>query len=98
MTVGSRVLESWRATQNNVTRSSAQAEQVAAVKVCGASIGITPLANDWGIELCGRVHIDSSAATGVAPRWGNRKLLLCAWRSFVGILAHAESFMLTKTY
>ena len=72
--LGSHLLKSWSATQKNVTLSSAEAELVAAVKVCGECIGITQLANDWGIEICGRVHIDSSAAIGVANRRGNGKL------------------------
>ena len=72
--LGSHLLKSWSATQKNVTLSSAEAELVAAVKVCGECIGITQLADDWGIELRGRIYIDSSAAIGVANRWGNGKL------------------------
>ena len=72
--LGSHLLKSWSASQKNVTLSSAEAELVAAVKVCGECIGITQLATDWGIELCARVHIDSSAATGVANRRSNGKL------------------------
>ena len=71
---GSHEPKSWSATQKNVTLSSAEAELVAAVGVCGGCIGITQLAIDWGIKLRGRVHIDSSAAIGVAHRRGNGKL------------------------
>ena len=72
--LGSHLLKSWSATQKNVTLSSAEAELVVTVKVCGECIGITQLASDWGIKLRGRVHIDSSAAIGLAHRRCNGKL------------------------
>ena len=51
--LGSHLLKSWSATQENVTLSSAEAELVAAVKVCGECIGITQLANDWASSYVG---------------------------------------------
>ena len=60
--------------KKKVTLSCAEAELVAAVKGCGECIGITQLADDWSIELCGTVHVDSLAVVGVANRRGNGKL------------------------
>ena len=37
-------------------------------------IGITQLAEDWGMSLTGKIYVDSSAAIGVAQRRGNGKL------------------------
>ena len=64
--LGSHLLKSWSATHKIVTLSSAEADLVAAVKVCGECIGITQLANDWGIELCGE---------------GAHRLFCCDWCS-----------------
>ena len=72
--IENHMLKSWSSTQRNVTLSSAEAELVAAVKLCGESIGLTLLAADWGIPLVGHVHVDSSAAIGIANRKGNGKL------------------------
>ena len=81
---GSLLLKSWSAIQKNVTLSSAEAEQVATVKVCRECIGITQLPNDWGIELCGRVHIDSSEPPG------QREASPCARGNFVDTGALGE--------
>ena len=66
------MLKSWGSTQRNVTLSSAQAELVAAVKLCGESIGLTQLAADWNIPSVG--HVDTPAAIEIANRKGNGKL------------------------
>ena len=58
----------------NVKLSCAEADLVAAITACGRTIRIAPLADDWSIELVGRVHVDSSAAIGVAHRRGDGKL------------------------
>ena len=65
---------SWASTQKNITLSSAEAELVAAVKMSTELIGMTQLADDWGIQIKGKVHIDSSAAIGVVQRQGCGKL------------------------
>ena len=45
------MLKSWSSTQRNVTLSGAEAELLAAVKLCGECIGLTQLAADWSIPL-----------------------------------------------
>ena len=57
-----------------MTLSSAEAELVAAVKLCGECIGLTQLAADWRKPSVGHVHVDSPAAIGIANRKGNGKL------------------------
>ena len=71
---GKHLIKSWSATQKCITLSSGEAELVAAVKMSTEIIGITQLAEDWGMSLRGRVHVDSSAAIGAANRRGNGKL------------------------
>ena len=67
---GGHALKSWASTQKNITLSSAEAELVASVKISTEPIGMTQLAADWGSQLKGKVHIDSSAAIGVIQRQG----------------------------
>ena len=50
----------------NITLSSGEAELVAAVKMGTELIGITQLAEDWGLQTSGKIYVDSSAAIGVA--------------------------------
>ena len=45
-----------------------------AVKVCTEILGITQLPYDWGMEVSGKVMVDSCAAIGVAHRRGNGKV------------------------
>ena len=72
--IGNHVIKTWSSTQKSVTLSSGEAELIAAVKTCAELIGISQLARDWGMELAGKVYVDSSAAIGVAHRRGNGKL------------------------
>ena len=72
--IGQHLVKLWSTTQKSITLSSAEAELVAAVKMGAELIGATQLAKDWGIELHGRVHVDSTAAIAVAERKGNGKL------------------------
>ena len=74
MLIGGHAIKSWSSTQRSITLSSAEAELVAAVKMCSELIGLTQLAADWGLQLQGRVHVDSSAAIAVAERKGNGRL------------------------
>ena len=74
MMVGGHTIKSWSSTQRSITLSSAEAELVAAVKMSSELIGATQLAEDWGMHMKGRVHVDSSAAIAVAERKGNGKL------------------------
>ena len=71
---GSHVLKTWSTTQPTIALSSAEAELIAAVR--GAAEGLTALTlcTDFGRECKLRVHLDSSAAVGVARRRGVGKI------------------------
>ena len=69
--IGGHVIKTWSSTQKSITLSSAEAERVAAVKMSTELIGITQLAHDWGMEVEGRLYVDSEAAIGVVNRRGN---------------------------
>ena len=72
--LGKHLVKSWASTQRNITLSSAEAELVAAVKASAEAIGLAQLLFDWGKDLSARIHVDSSAAIGVANRKGNGKM------------------------
>ena len=38
------------------------------------TIGMVQLAADWGLDMKGKIHVDSSAAIGIAHGRGNGKL------------------------
>ena len=67
------------------------------MKLCGESIGLTLLAAVWGIPLVGHVHVDSSAAIGIANRKGNGKLRhVKVGTLWVQHLAEEEEIILRK--
>ena len=72
--IGNHLIKSWSSTQMNITLSSAEAELVVSVKVCGGTIGLVQLAADWRLDMKWKTHVDSSAAIGLAHRRGNGKL------------------------
>ena len=72
--VGGHLVKSWSSTQQSGTLSSAEAELVAAVKMAAELIGLSQLAHDWGREVKGRLHVDSTAAIGICKRSGNGKM------------------------
>ena len=47
---------------------------MAVVKMSCELIGMMQLAHEWGLELGGRVYVDSSAALGIVKRRGNGKM------------------------
>ena len=71
---GSHCIRSWCSTQKFVTLSSAEAELMAAVRATTEAIGITQLADSWGVRAAASVLVDSSAALAVVGRKGNGKL------------------------
>ena len=72
--VGSHFVKSWSSTQKSITLSSGEAELVAAVKLAGELIGLTQLYQHRGVEVQGKIWVDSSAAIGTIQRRGNGKL------------------------
>ena len=74
MMIGGHCINTCSSTQKNVTLSSGEAELVAAVKMSAEVIGMIQMAEDWGVQLEGRILTDSSAALAVVRRKGNGKL------------------------
>ena len=71
---GGHFLKSWASTQKNITLSSGEAELVAAVKASTEAIGICQLSKDWGYDVEGNIHVDSTAALGMVNRKGCGKM------------------------
>lgn len=72
--VGSHFIKGWSRTQNSITVSSAEAEEVAMCKLTAELLGVTNILKEWGEQKRGVVYGDSSAALAVAKRKGSGKL------------------------
>ena len=72
--IGSHCIRTYSVTQKVVTLSSAEAELMAMVKATTEAIGLSQLAQTWGLSLKASVFVDSSAALAIAHRKGNGKL------------------------
>jgi len=68
--LGIHTLKTWATTQATVALSSAEAEYYGLVKGSCQLLGLLSLLQDFGIKCMGRIHIDSSAAKGIASRTG----------------------------
>ena len=67
---GSACLKSYPKTQATIAQSSAESELIAVVRAACEGLGMIALADDFGIELQVRLHIDASAALGILQRQG----------------------------
>ena len=67
---GQHLIRSLSRTQSNIALSSAEAELYA--MTCGASegLGAKAMCSDFGVDMCVYLHVDASAAIGVAQRKG----------------------------
>ena len=65
---GSSVLKSYSKTQGTIAQSSAESELFAVVKSACEAIGTVSLADDFGITLRVRLHVDAAAALGILER------------------------------
>ena len=72
--LGTHCLRGYSVTQKFVTLSSGEAELMAMVKATAEAIGLTQLAESWGIRLEAAIFADSSAALAVTNRRGCGKL------------------------
>ena len=55
-------------TQGTIAQSSAESELIAVVEVACEAISTVSLADDLGIELRVRLHVDAAAALGILER------------------------------
>ena len=63
-------MKSYSKTQGTIAQSSAESELIAVVKAACEAIGSVALADDLGIKLRVRLHIDAAAALGILERQG----------------------------
>ena len=71
---GGHCLRTYSVTQKHITLSSGEAELMALVRAASEAIGLTQLAEGWGMSLEAHVFADSSAALAVTCRKGCGKL------------------------
>ena len=71
---GKHVLKTWSSTKAMVALSSAEAELYALVKGAAQTLGIMAMPRDLGLDLCGRIFSDASAALAIIQRQGLGKL------------------------
>ena len=72
--LGSHLIRAWAKTQATIALSSAEAELFGAVKCGCETLGIAALLNDLGQTVRLRMHMDASAALGIAQRRGVGKV------------------------
>ena len=63
-------MRSYSKTQATIAQSSAESELIAVVRAACEGLGMISLADDFGIELKIRLHVDASAALGILQRQG----------------------------
>jgi hypothetical protein len=71
---GGHAIKTWSTTQAVISLSSAESEYYGLVKGACQLLGVMALLKDFGITVQGRIHIDSSAAKGIASRTGLGKV------------------------
>ena len=59
---GGCCVKSYSKTQNTVAQSSAESELIAIVRASIEAIGLISLAEDLGIDIGARIHVDASSA------------------------------------
>ena len=74
MTLGQHTLKTWATSQSVIALSSGEAELYALTKGASQTLGVMSLGLDFGLELEGTLHTDSTAAIGMAYRAGLGKV------------------------
>ena len=72
--LGAHALKTWSTTQQIIALSSGEAELYALTKAGSQTLGIMAMARDFGMELEGTLHTDSTAAIGMTYRVGLGKV------------------------
>ena len=68
--LGSSIVKSWSSTQRVTALSSAEAELYAICKTASQLLSVLAISRDFGLDLKGEIHTDSTAAMGIAYRQG----------------------------
>ena len=72
--LGKRCLKSWSVNQGYIALSSGEAEYYGAVRGASQGIGLKAMLQDLGVTVGVKLHIDASAAIGIAMRRGMGKV------------------------
>ena len=72
--LGTHTLRTYSKTQSNIALSSAESELYAMVKAASEGLGIMTMIQEFGKEVKLVMHVDASAALGIAQREGLGKL------------------------
>ena len=67
---GGHLLKSYARTQSTIALSSGEAELYAMTMACSEALGLVAMARDFGEAMRPVVHVDASAAIGIAQRKG----------------------------
>ena len=70
--LGSHCVRSWSKTQNTIAQSSAESELIAIVKAASEALDMMSLAEDLGMQVRTRLHVDASAALGILEQRGRQ--------------------------
>ena len=71
---GQHMIRSFSKTQSTVALSSAEAELYAMTSACSEALGLQLMAREFGREVELMIHVDASAAIGIAQRKGLGKI------------------------
>ena len=72
--LGKHCLKSWSVNQGYIALSSGEAEYYGAVRGASQGIGLKAMLQDLGVTVGVKLHIDASAAIGIAMRRGMGKV------------------------
>ena len=72
--VGSHLIKCWAKTQATIAKSSAESELYGIVRASCEALGFVSLAEDMGVEMKTRLHMDATAAQGIIDRQGLSKV------------------------
>ena len=67
-------MKSYSRTQSNIALSSGEAELYATVTAASEGLGLTAMAADFGMQIRANIHVDATAANGIAERKGLGKV------------------------
>ena len=72
--VGRHLIKAYARTQSNIALSSAEAELYAIVTAASEAIGLKTMIKDYGGDATPYIHVDATAAIGIAQRKGLGKV------------------------
>ena len=68
--LGRHCLKEWSTTQSIIAKAPGDSELFGVIKGSAEGLCLITLANDFGVEIVTRVHVDATAAKGMVERRG----------------------------